>query len=121
RSAAGQLHVETVVEQLGDRYHVEVTLHRPKAPYKETITATAEVQGRHKKQSGGRGQFGDCKVIFEPLGRGAGFEWVDKIFGGSIPQNFRPAVEKGILEGAQRGAVAGQPPGGFKVRLSDGR
>ena len=89
-------------------------------PYKETITQQVEVQGRHKKQSGGRGQFGDCKVIFEPLERGAGFEWVDKIFGGSIPQNFRPAIEKGILEAANSGAVAGYPLVDFKVTLVDG-
>lgn len=119
-SGSGQLHIETVVKKLADRYHVEVTLHPPKVPYKETITATAEVQGRHKKQSGGRGQFGDCKVIFEPLGRGAGFEWVDKIFGGSVPQNFRPAIEKGIVEAAASGAVAGYPLVDFKVTLIDG-
>jgi elongation factor G len=119
-SGSGQLHIETVVDKLKNRYHVEVALHPPKVPYKETITQTVEVQGRHKKQSGGRGQFGDCKVIFEPKGRGEGFEWVDKIFGGSIPQNFRPAVEKGILEAAQAGAVAGYPLVDFKVTLIDG-
>ena len=119
-SGSGQLHIETVVDKLKDRYHVEVALHPPKVPYKETITQTAEVQGRHKKQSGGRGQFGDCKVIFEPLERGGGFEWVDKIFGGSIPQNFRPAIEKGILEAAAGGAVAGYPLVDFKVTLVDG-
>jgi len=119
-SGSGQLHIETVVGKLRDRYHVEVTLHPPKVPYKETITQTVEVQGRHKKQSGGRGQFGDCKCIFEPKGRGEGFEWVDKIFGGSIPQNFRPAVEKGILEAAAAGAVAGYPLVDFKVTLIDG-
>ena len=119
-SGSGQLHIETVVKKLEQRYHVEVTLHPPKVPYKETITATAEVQGRHKKQSGGRGQFGDCKVIFEPLERGAGFEWVDKIFGGSVPQNFRPAIEKGIIEAAAGGAVAGYPLVDFKVTLIDG-
>jgi elongation factor G len=119
-SGSGQLHIETVVKKLEQRYHVEVTLHPPKVPYKETITATAEVQGRHKKQSGGRGQFGDCKVIFEPLDRGAGFEWVDKIFGGSVPQNFRPAIEKGIIEAAASGAVAGYPLVDFKVTLIDG-
>jgi len=119
-SGSGQLHIETVVEKLGKRYHVEVALHPPKVPYKETITETAEVQGRHKKQSGGRGQFGDCKVIFEPLERGGGFEWVDKIFGGSVPQNFRPAIEKGIIEAAQGGAVAGYPLVDFKVTLIDG-
>ena len=119
-SGSGQLHIETVVDKLRNRFHVEVTLHPPKVPYKETITQTVEVQGRHKKQSGGRGQFGDCKVIFEPKGRGEGFEWVDKIFGGSIPQNFRPAVEKGILEAAAGGAVAGYPLVDFKVTLIDG-
>lgn len=119
-SGSGQLHIETVVDKLHNRYHVEVALHPPKVPYKETITAQVEVQGRHKKQSGGRGQFGDCKCIFEPLDRGAGFEWVDKIFGGSIPQNFRPAVEKGILEAAQGGAVAGYPLVDFRVTLIDG-
>jgi elongation factor G len=119
-SGSGQLHIETVVAKLNDRYHVEVTLHPPKVPYKETITQQVEVQGRHKKQSGGRGQFGDCKVIFEPLQRGEGFVWVDKIFGGSVPQNFRPAIEKGIIEAAQSGAVAGYPLVDFKVTLIDG-
>ena len=119
-SGSGQLHIETVVRKLADRYHVEVALHPPKVPYKETITQQVEVQGRHKKQSGGRGQFGDCKVIFEPLDRGAGFEWVDKIFGGSVPQNFRPAIEKGIIEAATGGAVAGYPLVDFKVTLIDG-
>ncbi len=119
-SGSGQLHIETVVEKLNKRYHVEVALHPPKVPYKETITANAEVQGRHKKQSGGRGQFGDCKCIFEPLERGKGFEWVDKIFGGSVPNNFRPAIEKGIVEAAQTGAVAGYPLVDFKVTLIDG-
>jgi elongation factor G len=119
-SGTGQLHVETVVEKLKKRYSVEVTLHPPKVPYKETITLRAEVQGRHKKQTGGRGQFGDCKVIFEPMPRGEGFIFEDKIFGGSIPQQFRPAVEKGIIEAAQSGAVAGYPLVDFKVQLIDG-
>lgn len=119
-SGSGQLHIETVVKKLADRYHVEVTLHPPKVPYKETITQQVEVQGRHKKQSGGRGQFGDCKVIFEPLSPGGGFEWVDKIFGGSVPQNFRPAIEKGIIEAAASGALAGYPLVDFKVTLIDG-
>jgi elongation factor G len=110
-AGTGQLHVETVIEKLKKKYTVEVALHPPKVPYKETITARAEVQGRHKKQSGGRGQFGDCKVLFEPLPRGSGFVFEDKIFGGSIPQQFRPAVH---------GAIAGYPLVDFKVVLIDG-
>lgn len=119
-SGSGQLHIETVVDKLKNKYGVEVALHPPKVPYKETITAQVEVQGRHKKQSGGRGQFGDCKCIFEPLERSGGFEFVDKIFGGAIPANFRPAIEKGIVEAAQNGAVAGYPLVDFKVTLIDG-
>ncbi|HEX8179768.1 MAG TPA: elongation factor G [Pyrinomonadaceae bacterium] len=119
-SGSGQLHVETVVEKLRNRFHVEVALHPPKVPYKETITARAEVQGRHKKQTGGRGQFGDCKVVFEPLPRGGGFMFEDKIFGGSVPQQFRPAIEKGIIEAASGGAIAGYPLVDFKVTLVDG-
>jgi len=119
-SGSGQLHVETVVEKLKKRYSVEVTLHPPKVPYKETITSRAEVQGRHKKQTGGRGQFGDCKCVFEPLPRGSGFIFEDKIFGGSVPQQFRPAIEKGIIEAAKSGAIAGYPLVDFKVQLVDG-
>jgi elongation factor G len=119
-SGSGQLHVETIVDKLKKRYGVEVMLHPPKVPYKETITARAEVQGRHKKQTGGRGQFGDCKVIFEPLPRGGGFVFEDKIFGGAVPQQFRPAIEKGIIEAAASGAIAGYPLVDFKVQLIDG-
>lgn len=119
-SGTGQIHVETVIDKLKKRYGVEVTLHPPKVPYKETITQKAEVQGRHKKQTGGRGQFGDCKVIFEPLPRGGGFVFEDKIFGGSVPQNFRPAIEKGIIDAAATGAVAGYPMVDFKAVLIDG-
>ncbi len=119
-AGSGQVHVESVVEKLKKRYGVEVMLHPPKVPYKETITLRAEVQGRHKKQTGGRGQFGDCKVVFEPLPRGEGFLFEDKIFGGAIPQQFRPAVEKGIVEAAQTGAIAGYPLVDFKVSLIDG-
>ncbi|MFV0389774.1 MAG: elongation factor G [Pyrinomonadaceae bacterium] len=119
-SGSGQQHIETVVDKLRRRYHVEVDLHPPKVPYKETITQKVEVQGRHKKQSGGRGQFGDCKCIFEPLQPGSGFEFEDKIFGGAIPANFRPAVEKGIVEAAANGAIAGYPLVDFKVTLIDG-
>jgi elongation factor G len=119
-AGSGQLHVETVIDKLKKRYGVEVTLHPPKVPYKETITQRAEVQGRHKKQTGGRGQFGDCKVIFEPLPRGEGFVFEDKIFGGAVPQNFRPAIEKGIVDAASTGAVAGYPLVDFKAVLVDG-
>src|SRR2546423_1632113 len=119
-AGSGQVHVETIVEKLKKRYSVEVMLHPPKVPYKETITQRAEVQGRHKKQTGGRGQFGDCKVVFEPLPRGEGFKFEDKIFGGSVPQQFRPAIEKGIIEAAQNGAIAGYPLVDFKVELIDG-
>lgn len=119
-AGSGQLHVETVIDKLKKRYGVEVALHPPKVPYKETITQRAEVQGRHKKQTGGRGQFGDCKVVFEPLPRGTGFVFEDKIFGGSVPQNFRPAIEKGIVEAAANGAVAGYPLIDFKAVLVDG-
>jgi elongation factor G len=119
-AGSGQVHVETIVDKLKKRYNVEVMLHPPKVPYKETITQRAEVQGRHKKQTGGRGQFGDCKVIFEPLPRGGGFLFEDKIFGGSVPQQFRPAIEKGIIEAASHGAIAGYPLVDFKVQLIDG-
>ena len=119
-AGSGQVHVETVVDKLKKRYSVEVMLHPPKVPYKETITQRAEVQGRHKKQTGGRGQFGDCKCVFEPLPRGEGFIFEDKIFGGSVPQQFRPAIEKGIIEAASHGAIAGYPLVDFKVQLIDG-
>ncbi|MDX6384062.1 MAG: elongation factor [Blastocatellia bacterium] len=119
-AGSGQVHVETIVDKLKKRYNVEVMLHPPKVPYKETITQRAEVQGRHKKQTGGRGQFGDCKVVFEPLPRGGGFTFEDKIFGGSVPQQFRPAIEKGIIEAASHGAIAGYPLVDFKVQLIDG-
>jgi elongation factor G len=119
-AGSGQVHVETIVDKLKKRYNVEVMLHPPKVPYKETITQRAEVQGRHKKQTGGRGQFGDCKCVFEPMPRGGGFIFEDKIFGGSVPQQFRPAIEKGIIEAASHGAIAGYPLVDFKVQLIDG-
>ena len=119
-AGAGQQHIESVVSRLKRRYHTEVTLKAPKVPYRETIRGRAEAQGRHKKQSGGHGQFGDCKIRLEPLPRGAGFEFGNEIFGGSIPRQYVPAVEKGILETALRGFLAGYPVVDFKATVYDG-
>ena len=119
-SGAGQLHVEVTVSKLRKRYSVEVLLKTPKIPYRETIKGKADVQGRHKKQTGGHGQFGDCWIRMEPLARGGKFEFVDEIFGGSIPRNFIPAVEKGIVESAARGFLAGYPVVDFRVTVYDG-
>ncbi len=116
----GQQHVEIIVSRLKKRYGVEVQLHSPKIPYQETIRATAEVQGRHKKQTGGHGQFGDCWIRMEPLPRGAKFEFSNEIFGGSIPRQYVPAVEKGIIETAARGYLAGYPVVDFKATVFDG-
>ena len=102
-SGSGQLHVEVTVAKLRKRYGVEVILKTPKIPYRETIRGHADVQGRYKKQTGGHGQYGDCKIRMEPLPRGRSFQFVDEIFGGSIPRNFIPAVEKGIVEAASKG------------------
>jgi elongation factor G len=119
-AGTGQLHVEIAVAKLKSRYKVEVILHPPKVPYRETIKRRAEGHGRHKKQTGGRGQFADCKIIVEPLQRGEDYEFKDEIFGGAIPHNFRPAVDKGIQEARHRGYLAGYPMGDFRVRLIDG-
>lgn len=119
-AGAGQPHIETIVSRLRKRYHTEVTLNAPKVPYRETIRGRADAQGRHKKQTGGHGQFGDCKIRIEPLERGAGFEFINDIFGGAIPRNFIPAVEKGIQESAARGYLAGYPVVDFRVTLYDG-
>jgi elongation factor G len=116
----GQQHVEIIVSRLKKRYGVEVELHAPKIPYQETIRTTAEVQGRHKKQTGGHGQFGDCWIRMEPLPRGAKFEFANEIFGGSIPRQYVPAVEKGIIEAAARGYLAGYPVVDFKAAVFDG-
>jgi elongation factor G len=119
-SGSGQLHVEVAVGKLKKKFGVEVVLRTPKVAYRETITGHADVQGKHKKQSGGHGQYGDCKIKMEPLGRDGGFEFVDKIFGGSIPRNYIPAVEKGIVEFSEKGFLAGYPVVDFKVTLYDG-
>jgi elongation factor G len=120
-SGAGQLHVEVVVGRLRKRYKVEVNLKKPKIPYRETIKGAAEAHGRHKKQTGGHGQFGDCKIRMKPLPRGEDFKFVDDIFGGSIPKNFIPAVEKGIQEARLKGYLAGYPMVDFQVELYDGQ
>ncbi len=116
----GQIHIETGVERLKRKYNVEVELSTPKIPYRETITKTVRVQGRHKKQSGGHGQFGDCWVQLEPMERGAGYEFVDKIVGGVIPKTYIPAVDKGIQEAAVAGPIAGFPCIDFRAILDFG-
>jgi elongation factor G len=116
----GQQHLEVVVSRLKRRYGVEVELKAPKIPYRETVRGTANVQGRHKKQTGGHGQFGDCWIKIEPLGRGEKFQFVNDIFGGAIPKQYIPAVEKGIVEAAEQGFLAGYPVTDFKVTVYDG-
>ena len=120
-AGASQLHVEIAVARLKKRYGVEVILHPPKVPYRETITKKAEAHGRHKKQTGGHGQFADCRIRVEPLPRGKDFEFVDDIYGGAIPRNFIPAVEKGIQEVRRKGFLAGYPMVDFRVTLYDGQ
>jgi elongation factor G len=119
-AGSGQPHIESIVHKLHRRYHTDVTLKAPKVPYRETIRARADAQGRHKKQSGGHGQYGDCWVRLEPLPLGSGFEFVNEIFGGAIPRTFIPAVEKGIQEAAARGWLAGFPMVDFRAVLYDG-
>ena len=119
-AGAGQPHIEAIVSRLKKRYHAEVTLKAPKVPYRETIRAKVEAPGRHKKQTGGHGQFGDCKIRMEPMPRGAGFEFASEVFGGAIPRNFIPAIEKGIVESAARGYLAGFPVVDFKATVFDG-
>ena len=115
-----QVHVEVIVDRLKARFGAEVTLKPPRVPYQETIRSSAKAHGRHKKQTGGRGQFGDCHIEIEPLEAGGGFQFVDAIKGGVIPSGFIPAVEKGVLEAMQEGAVAGYPVKDVRVRLYDG-
>jgi elongation factor G len=119
-AGAGQPHIEAIVSRLKKRYHAEVTLKAPKVPYRETIRAKAEAQGRHKKQTGGHGQFGDCKIRMEPLPRGGGFVFGNEVFGGAVPRNFIPAIEKGVVESAARGYLAGFPVVDFKATVYDG-
>jgi elongation factor G len=116
----GQSHIEVTVAKLKRRFGVEVNLKLPRIPYRETITAATEAHGRHKKQTGGHGQFGDCKVKFEPLPRGSEFEFVDDIFGGSIPRQYIPAVEKGLQDARMRGFLAGYPMVDFRATVFDG-
>ena len=116
----GQSHIEVTVAKLKRRFGVEVNLKIPRIPYRETITASTEAHGRHKKQTGGHGQFGDCKVRFDPLPRGSDFEFVDDIFGGSIPRQFVPAVEKGLQDARLRGFLAGYPMVDFRATVFDG-
>ncbi|HTM27106.1 MAG TPA: elongation factor G [Vicinamibacterales bacterium] len=116
----GQSHIEVTVAKLKRRFGVEVTLKLPRIPYRETIKATVEAHGRHKKQTGGHGQFGDCKVKFEPLPTGSDFEFVNDIFGGAIPRQFVPAIEKGIQDSRMRGFLAGYPMVDFRASVFDG-
>ncbi|NTW07432.1 MAG: elongation factor G, partial [Syntrophaceae bacterium] len=119
-SGMGQVHIEVNIEKMKRKFGVEVNLNTPKVPYKETIKGKTNVQGKYKKQSGGRGQFGDCWIDIEPLPRGGGFIFEDKIVGGVIPGQYRPAVEKGIVEAAAKGVIAGYPVVDFKVALTFG-
>ena len=119
-SGMGQLHIETAVEKARRRYKANIVLKTPKIPFRETIKGKAEVQGRYKKQTGGRGQFGDCWIRLEPKQRGEGYEFVDAIVGGSIPRQYIPAVDKGIQESSAKGVIAGYPVVDFMVTLYDG-
>ncbi len=119
-SGMGQVHLEVTLERLKRKFGVEVLMKTPKIPYRETIRASASVQGKYKKQSGGRGQYGDCWLKIEPLPKGTGYEFVDKIVGGVIPQQYRPAVEKGVVETMKEGILAGYPIIDMRVTLFDG-
>ena len=120
-AGSGQQHIEVVVAKLHKRYHVDLTLKPPKVPYRETIRGKADAEGKHKKQTGGHGQFGVCRIRMEPAARGAGVEFVDDIFGGAIPKNWIPSVEKGIRASAERGYLAGFPVVDFRATLYDGK
>jgi len=120
-AGTGQQHIEVVVAKLKKRYHTEVILKAPKVPYRETIRGKADAEGKHKKQTGGHGQFGVCRIKMEPLPRGSGIEFVDDVFGGAIPKNWIPSVEKGIRDSAERGFLAGFPVVDFRASLYDGK
>jgi elongation factor G len=120
-AGSGQQHIEVVVAKLHKRYHVDLTLKPPKVPYRETIRGKADAEGKHKKQSGGHGQFGVCRIKMEPVERGKGIEFVDDIFGGAIPKNWIPSVEKGVRDAAARGYLAGFPVTDFRAILYDGK
>lgn len=119
-SGMGQMHIEVVVDKLQKKFNVQVELKTPKVPYMETIRAKASGQGKYKKQSGGKGQYGDVWLELSPLPRGTGFEFEDKVVGGVIPRNFIPAVEKGVIEASKEGVMAGYPMVDFKAALYDG-
>ena len=119
-SGMGDLHIDVAIEKLHRRFHVDVVSTKPRIPYRETIRKMVAKQGRHKKQTGGRGQFGDVHVRFEPLKPGEGFQFVDEIVGGSVPRNYIPAVEKGINEAIHEGVLAGYPMVDFRATLYDG-
>ena len=116
----GDVHLDVVLEKMKRKYGVEATLHTPSVPYQETITSPARAEKKYKKQSGGAGLYGHCVIAIEPVQRGTGFVWEDKIFGGSIPQNFRPSVEKGVRETMDQGVISGHPVVDVKVSLLDG-
>ncbi len=119
-SGMGQVHLEVTIDRLKRKFGTEVLMKTPKVPYRETIKTVAKAQGKYKKQSGGRGQYGDCWIEIEPLARGGGYEFNDKIVGGVIPQQYRPAVEKGVIETMHEGILAGYPVVDLKATLYDG-
>jgi elongation factor G len=119
-SGVGNLQLEIARSRIKARYGIDVELRSPRVPYKETVRGRAEGQGKHKKQTGGRGQYGDCWIRIEPLERGKGFEFVDDIFGGAIPKNFIPSIEKGVKESMERGIISGHPVVDVKITVYDG-
>jgi elongation factor G len=116
----GDIHLETVIEKLRTKFGVNVVTEEARVPYRETVRGSAKAQGRHKRQTGGKGQFGDCWIELEPLENGKGFEFNNRVVGGAIPKNFIPAIEKGIREAMDRGLIAGYPMEDIKVTVYDG-